>query len=147
MTATHALLGELNRAITRTLAYRRREEPGVQRPARTLTDNGGSCRDFATLMIEACRFLGLPARFVSGYSSTDDIPAALGSTHAWAEVYLPGAGWEGFDSTGGVIARTKHIAVAVGRDPESLPPIAGTFSSESPVTSSLEVQVEVKEIV
>jgi transglutaminase-like putative cysteine protease len=143
---TYALLDEINRTISKEFSYARREEPGVQRPSRTLSDQSGSCRDFATLMIEACRFLGLPARFVSGYSSTEDIPAALGSTHAWAEVYLPGAGWKGFDSTGGVIAGPSHIAVAVGRDPESLPPISGSFKAEQPINSSLEVTVEVKRV-
>jgi transglutaminase-like putative cysteine protease len=143
---TYALLDELNRTIAREFQYARREEPGVQRPSRTLAGQRGSCRDFATLMIEACRFLGLPARFVSGYSSTEDIPAAQGSTHAWAEVYLPGAGWKGFDSTGGVLAGPAHIAVAVGRDPESLPPISGSFSSSQPVSSSMEVVVDVRRV-
>jgi transglutaminase-like putative cysteine protease len=145
-TDTYALLDELNRAIAKDFAYARREEPGVQRPSQTITQQSGSCRDFATLMIEACRFLGLPARFVSGYASTEDIPAALGSTHAWAEIYLPGAGWKGFDSTGGIVAGPKHIAVAVGRDPESLPPISGSFDigTNLNVTSSMEVTVEVK---
>lgn len=143
---TFLLLDEMNRFISKNFIYRRREEPGVQRPSRTLSDQGGSCRDFATLMIEACRFLGMPARFVSGYSSTEDIPAALGSTHAWAEVYLPGVGWKGFDSTGGALTGPHHIAVAVGRDPESLPPIAGTFTSEQPVSSTMEVTVEVKRV-
>jgi transglutaminase-like putative cysteine protease len=145
---TYALLDEINRAIASGFTYARREEPGVQRPARTLALQSGSCRDFATLMIEVCRFLGLPARFVSGYSSTEDIPAALGSTHAWTEVYLPGAGWKGFDSTGGIITGPKHIAVAVGRDPESLPPISGSFDigDNSNVTSSIDVSVEVRRL-
>jgi transglutaminase-like putative cysteine protease len=143
---TYVLLDEINRTIAKEFSYARREEPGVQRPSRTLTNQRGSCRDFATLMIEACRFLGLPARFVSGYSSTEDVPAAFGSTHAWAEIYLPGAGWKGFDSTGGVIVGPSHIAVAVGRDPESLPPISGSFSTEHPVNSSMEVIIEVKRV-
>jgi transglutaminase-like putative cysteine protease len=143
---TYALLNEINSSIAKNFSYARREEPGVQRPSQTLSTLSGSCRDFATLMIEACRFLGLPARFVSGYASTEDIPAALGSTHAWTEIYLPGAGWKGFDSTGGVIVGPKHIAIAVGRDPESLPPITGSFSiaPNQAVTSSMEVTVEVK---
>ncbi|WP_221030719.1 transglutaminase family protein [Actomonas aquatica] len=141
---TYALLDRLNRTIADTFTYAAREEPGVQRPAKTLAKQSGSCRDFATLMIEACRYLGLPARFVSGYASTEDIPAAMGATHAWTEVFLPGAGWKGFDSTGGVVTGPKHIAVAVGRDPETLPPVAGGFASEDPnVTSTLEVDVSV----
>jgi transglutaminase-like putative cysteine protease len=143
---TYKLLDEINRAIANDFSYRRREEPGVQRPSRTLAEGSGSCRDFATLMMEACRFLGLPARFVSGYSSTEEIAAALGSTHAWTEIYLPGVGWKGFDSTGGVITGPRHIAVAVGRDPEALPPISGIFTAQSPVSSSMEVVVEVKRL-
>lgn len=141
---TYAMVDAMNRAIADRFAYRPREEPGVQRPKVTLANRSGSCRDFATLLIEACRHLGLPARFVSGYASTEKIPAARGATHAWAEVFLPGAGWKGFDSTGGIVTGTDHIAVAVGRDPESLPPISGTFASDDPdVRSSLKVEVSV----
>lgn len=141
---TYVLIDQMNRAIAQTFKYKAREEVGVQRPSETLESRSGSCRDFATLLMEACRFLGLPARFVSGYASTEDIPAAMGSTHAWTEVFLPGAGWKGFDSTGGIVTGPKHIAVAVGRDPESLPPIAGAFSSVDPdVKSKLKVEVSV----
>lgn len=141
---TYALLDQMNRAIATTFTYNAREEPGVQRPEETLTSKSGSCRDFAALMVDACRYLGLPARFVSGYASTEDIPAAMGSTHAWTEVYLPGAGWKGFDSTGGVVTGSQHIAVAVGRDPESLPPIAGSFESDDlNITSTMKVDVSV----
>lgn len=141
---TYAMLDAMNRAIARDFAYQAREEPGVQRPGKTLATRAGSCRDFATLMIEACRYLGLPARFVSGYASTEEIPAAMGATHAWTEVFLPGVGWKGFDSTGGIVTGTQHIAVAVGRDPESLPPVAGSFSvGAQPVTSAMKVIVRV----
>jgi transglutaminase-like putative cysteine protease len=141
---TYAMLDRMNRAIAQEFTYRAREEPGVQRPGTTLSSRSGSCRDFATLMIEACRHLGLPARFVIGYASTEEIPAAMGATHAWAEVFLPGAGWKGFDSTGGIVTGPKHIAVAVGRDPESLPPVAGSFSIVGqPVTASMKVTVNV----
>lgn len=141
---TYAMLDHMNRAIATRFAYRPREEPGVQRPKQTLLTRSGSCRDFATLLIEACRHLGLPARFVSGYAMTEEIPSALGATHAWTEVYLPGVGWKGFDSTGGIVTGTNHIAMAVGRDPESLPPIAGSFSSDDPnLTSELKVHVSV----
>lgn len=141
---TYTLIDRMNREIATTFGYAAREEVGVQRPRETLATQRGSCRDFATLLMEACRYLGLPARFVSGYASTEDIPAAMGATHAWTEVFLPGAGWKGFDSTGGIIAGLNHIAVAVGRDPESLPPVAGAFGSDDPeVTSELVVEVEV----
>ena len=141
---TYVLLDRMNRAIAESFTYQAREEVGVQRPGATLKTKAGSCRDFATLMIEACRYLGLPARFVSGYATTEDIPAAKGATHAWVEVFLPGAGWKGFDSTGGILTGTAHIPVAVGRDPETLPPVAGSFSSETTgVESALEVLVSV----
>ncbi len=142
---TYTMLDRMNRAIAEQFTYRAREEPGVQRPGKTLASRSGSCRDFATLLIESCRHLGLAARFVSGYASTEDIPAAMGATHAWTEVFLPGAGWKGFDSTGGIVTGTNHIAMAVGRDPESLPPVAGSFSSIDPqVRSELKVNVSVK---
>lgn len=141
---TYVILDRMNRAIAERFAYRPREEPGVQRPRETIAAGSGSCRDFATLMIEACRHLGLPARFVSGYASTEQIPAAMGATHAWAEVFLPGAGWKGFDSTGGIVTGMNHIAVAVGRDPESLPPVAGTFTTDdAAIRSELAVRVNV----
>ena len=88
-----SLLKKLNRFIFETFTYRRRDELGVQRPAETLDKNSGSCRDFATLFIEACRSWGLAARFVSGYMLCEASEAGRASTHAWAEVYLPGAGW------------------------------------------------------
>ncbi len=141
---TYAMVDRMNRTIAQRFTYRAREEPGVQRPRQTLQSGTGSCRDLATFLIEACRHLGLAARFVSGYASTEEIPEARGSTHAWAEVFLPGAGWKGFDSTGGIVTGSSHIAVAVGRDPEALPPIAGTYRSSDPgVRSDLQVQVSV----
>ena len=93
---TYALLDQMNRAIAGEFTYLRREEPGGQSPAQTLATRSGSCRDYAALFIEACRYLGLASRFVSGYvhAPTESGRAA---THAWAEVYLPGPGWKGFD--------------------------------------------------
>ncbi|MDP2431483.1 MAG: transglutaminase family protein [Pseudomonadota bacterium] len=124
---TYTLLQRLASHIQKTLSYQRREEPGVQTAAQTLACGTGSCRDFATLFMEAARCLGLASRFVSGYLHAPLATDGLGATHAWAEVYLPGAGWKGFDPTIGEIAGTDHIAVAVARLPEAVPPIAGTF--------------------
>jgi transglutaminase-like putative cysteine protease len=146
---TYLLLEWINKAIATGFTYQQREEPGVQTPAITLTRRAGSCRDFATLFIEACRSLGLAARFVSGYLFSPTLPAGQGTTHAWSEVYLPGAGWKGFDSTSGLVVGNDHIAVAVSRHPESLPPVSGSFQaaptapSQSPV---MNVVVEVAEI-
>ncbi len=124
---TYTLLQRLAAHIHRTLSYQLREEPGVQAVAQTLSCGTGSCRDFAVLFMEAARCLGLAARFVSGYLHAPPSAANFGATHAWAEVYLPGAGWKGFDPTIGEIAGMDHIAVAVARLPESVPPIAGSF--------------------
>jgi len=139
---TFVLLDQMNRTIVGEFAYRMREEPGVQAPAATLSLGTGSCRDFATLFIEACRYLGLPARFVSGYLHN---PGATqhGSTHAWSEVYLPGAGWVGFDNTSGLVTGVDHIATAVHRHPETIPPVAGDFTGADGITSTLSVRVEV----
>jgi transglutaminase-like putative cysteine protease len=116
-----------------------REEPGVQSATDTLTRASGSCRDFANLFMQAARHLGLAARFVSGYLHAEPSSANYGSTHAWAEVFLPGAGWKGFDPTIGKIVGTDHFAVAVARLPESVPPIAGSFIG--PPGASLDVGV------
>jgi transglutaminase-like putative cysteine protease len=124
---TFTLLDRLNHEIASRFFYQMREEPGVQPPALTLARNSGSCRDFAALFMEACRHLGLASRFVSGYLHAAATEAGNASTHAWAEVYLPGAGWKGLDSTGGEVTGNRHIAVAVARHPEAVPPVAGSY--------------------
>lgn len=124
---TFTLLDRMNRLIAGQFFYQMREAPGVQSPALTLALNSGSCRDFAALFMETCRYLGLASRFVSGYLFTSDFDTGNGSTHAWAEVYLPGAGWKGFDPTSGDVVGNRHIATAVARHPESVPPVAGSF--------------------
>jgi transglutaminase-like putative cysteine protease len=93
--------------------------------------------------MEAARRLGLAARFVSGYLSTPPVADNFGATHAWAEVYLPGAGWTGFDPTLGELAGAHHMAVAVARLPEAVPPVAGSFVG--PADASLYVGVWVTE--
>lgn len=143
---TYALLDQLNRSIPKQFKYLVREDPGVQSPAETLTANQGSCRDFATLFIEASRYLGLAARFISGYSYGPSSADSGASTHAWSEVYLPGAGWIGFDSTSGEVTGTAHIPVAVHRHPEAVPPVSGSFHSEQKVTSTLTVDVQVTDV-
>lgn len=140
---TFALLDSMNHAIAGRFNYQMREAPGVQSPARTLALNSGSCRDFAALFMEACRHLGLASRFVSGYLYTLATEAGNGSTHAWAEVYLPGAGWKGFDPTSGEVAGNRHIATAVARHPEAVPPVAGSFVGPGGSQPQLSVAVRV----
>lgn len=124
---TFNMLMMLNQNISNQFRYQMREEPGVQSPAYTLAHRSGSCRDYATLLIEACRCLGLASRFVSGYLHAPATEEGHASTHAWVEVYLPGTGWKGFDPTSGEVTSSKHIAVAVARNPEAVPPISGSY--------------------
>lgn len=141
---TFTLLDRLNRQIADQFFYRVREEEGVQPPTQTLACNSGSCRDFATLFIEACRCLGLASRFVSGYLFTSGFDTDNASTHAWAEVYLPGAGWKGFDPTSGEVASNRHIATAVARHPEAVPPVGGSFIGPGGAYPALNVAVRVR---
>jgi len=141
---TYALLQRLCVHIHQSLSYQIREEPGVQSATETLSRGTGSCRDFAYLFMEAARSLGLASRFVSGYLHAPPSAINYGATHAWAEVYLPGAGWKGFDPTIGEIAGIDHIPVAVARLPESVPPIAGSFIG--PPGANLNVGVWVTEL-
>ena len=141
---TYALLQRLCTRIHQTLTYQLREEPGVQSAADTLSRGSGSCRDSANLFMQAARHLGLAARFVSGYLHAPPSTVNYGATHAWAEVFLPGAGWKGFDPSIGEIVGSDHIAVAVARLPESVPPVSGAFVG--PPGASLDVGVWVTEL-
>ena len=139
---TYEVLDRMNRAIAAGFAYSARESEGVQRPSETLAVRGGACRDFAALFVDACRHLGLAARFVSGYSHGPATEAGNASTHAWAEVFLPGAGWKGFDPSSGEVTGSRHIPVAVARHPETVPPVSGSFVGE-PQRPTLNVSVQV----
>jgi transglutaminase-like putative cysteine protease len=145
---TLQLLQTMNSAIKEQFAYRERFEEGTQEPAETLQKKSGTCRDFALLLIEAVRSLGFAARFVSGYLYDPALQggAAMqgaGATHAWADIYLPGAGWVEYDPTNGLIAGENLIRVAVTRDPAQAVPISGTFSGNSQDFQGLDVSVSV----
>lgn len=146
-TPTGMLLMTLCFAIHEGFRYRRRHERGTQTPAETLARRSGTCRDFALLMMEAVRGLGFAARFVSGYVYVPDRDGSLtrggGSTHAWCQVYLPGAGWVEFDPTNGIVGSRDLIRVAVARDPSQAVPLSGTFVGEGADYAGLEVQVNV----
>lgn len=141
---TYSLLWRLCTGIQQSHTYQMREEPGVQSAVATLIRGVGSCRDLATLFMEAARYLGLAARFVSGYLYAPFADGSSGSTHAWAEVYLPGAGWKGFDPTLGEIAGSRHIAVAVAHVPDAVSPVTGAFFG--PPGAALSVGVWVSEL-
>jgi len=141
---TYTLVQRLCSHIHQTMSYQMREEPGVQTVVQTLSLKSGSCRDFANLFMQACRRLGLASRFVSGYLHVPVSAQGYGSTHAWSEVYMPGAGWKGFDPTVGEIVGRQHIAVAVSHKPERVPPVSGSFVG--PPGASLSVGVWVTEL-
>ena len=138
---TYTLLQKLTTYIFKNFTYKVREEAGVQTAKQTLSYASGSCRDFAFLFMEAVKCLGLATRFVSGYLYAPLMSHMVGSTHAWAEVYIPGGGWIGFDPTTGNIVGTDHIAVAVSRLPDNVPPIAGSFVGISDSALSVGVWV------
>jgi transglutaminase-like putative cysteine protease len=129
------------------LLYVRRHEPGIQSPAETLRRGSGTCRDFTELMIEALRLLKLPARFVSGYlyvpeRDRHDIHGG-GSTHAWVEVYLPGAGWIDIDPTNAILGNEGLIRIAVAREPSEALPLYGSYSGFPSDELGMEVLVKV----
>jgi transglutaminase-like putative cysteine protease len=134
-TDTFNLLATMNAAIRGSFGYHAREEEGTQSPVETLESRSGTCRDYALLFIEAARALGFGARFVSGYLYDPALDGGnamqgAGATHAWAEIYLPGAGWVEFDPTNGLIAGENLIRVAVTRDPAQAAPIGGSYFGE-----------------
>jgi transglutaminase-like putative cysteine protease len=143
---TVQLLNTLNNKIANELQYRVREEPGVQSPAQTLSRGNGSCRDFATLFIEICRYYGFASRFISGYLLNEGGDGGHPSTHAWSEIYLPGSGWLGFDSTSGLMVTGDHIATAVHRHPEAIPPVSGSFVGTPKASPKLSVEVKVSRL-
>ena len=146
-TDTGQMLMTLCFAIHEGFAYSRRNEPGTQPPALTLQLRRGTCRDFALLMMEAVRSLGLAARFVTGYIYVPDRDGSEmrggGSTHAWCQVYLPGAGWVEFDPTNGIVGNRDLIRVAVARDPRQAIPLSGSFRGSAADYAGMSVQVNV----
>jgi transglutaminase-like putative cysteine protease len=146
-TGTMALLRAVTLGIKTDFRYVRRIEKGVNHPADTLRHRSGSCRDFAVLMMEAVRSLGLAARFVSGYLFVPDGDTGQsgGATHAWLQVYLPGAGWVDFDPTNSIIGNRHLIRVAVAWDHRQALPLWGTWTGPPNAFLGLDVEVSVIE--
>ena len=121
---------------------------GTQEPLITLQSGSGTCRDFALLLMEAVRSLGFAARFVSGYLYDDDRVGEAsvvggGATHAWAQIYLPGAGWVEFDPTNALVGGRNLIRVAVARDPSQAIPLSGSFTGAGNAFLGMTVEVEI----
>jgi transglutaminase-like putative cysteine protease len=135
------IFDDLNGLIHRTIRYNRREEHGVQSPAATLDLATGSCRDMAVLLIETARTMGFPARFVSGYLESANSMVGRGSTHAWAEIYLPDRGWTGYDPSIGRRVGPGHVPVGVSHHPRGVMPVSGSFIGYGGVSSPLVVKI------
>jgi len=143
---TMSLLRSMTEGINEQFDYRRRAARGVQTPSDTLRCGFGTCRDFAHLMIEGVRSLGFAARFVSGYIFVPEVgPTSTGggATHAWLQVYLPGAGWVDFDPTNKIVGNRNLIRVAVSWDHSQVLPLWGTFIGRTSAFIEMEVTVKV----
>jgi transglutaminase-like putative cysteine protease len=140
----------LTTAVQRALVYAPRNEQGTQSAAETLKRGSGCCRDFAVLFIELCRALGLAARFVSGYlyepAASGATPPLVPSMHAWAEVYLPGAGWRGLDATRGIFCDDAFVRIAHAPLAETINPIQGTFYGPATATTNLSTALSVEKL-
>ncbi|MBB5729792.1 transglutaminase family protein [Sphingomonas prati] len=130
-TDTAEMLATMTETIRREFTYVPRYEQGTQSPIETLNRRQGTCRDYAVLMMEAARALGLAARFVSGYvysPSRGEGRVGGGNTHAWVRIFLPGSGWVEYDPTNGIVGNRGLIRVAVARDPMQAVPLSGSWA-------------------
>ena len=147
------LLDQLGGAVHETFDYSRREIYGVQSPAETIESGSGTCRDFAVLFMEAARILGFAARFVTGYlydpnadAADGDAVSGGGATHAWADIFMPGAGWIEFDPTNRIVAGRRLIRVATTRTPAQAVPVSGSFRHDGATSLGMEVEVSVSRV-
>lgn len=158
---TRDLLVAMNEHIRSHMVYRQREEEGTQSPLETLKLGSGTCRDFALLMMEAARRLGVATRFVSGYlydpsldtnlTTTGElgdpqITQGAGSTHAWLQAYLPGAGWVPFDPTNNFLGGNQLIRVGVARDPSQAAPVSGSWYGDANAYDGMDASVTVRRV-
>lgn len=141
---TVSSLVALNNALHTGIVYERREEGAPRTPAETLGLGRGACRDVTMLLAEMLRECGLAARLVSGYLRELDPEErrAEGSLHAWAEVFLPGAGWVGMDATNGVFCNHNFISAAVGLHPADITPVSGSYHHARKLASQMTSRVE-----
>jgi transglutaminase-like putative cysteine protease len=141
---TLSFVSELNRQIYQTCTYTLRDTGAALPPGVTWKNRSGSCRDLTVLLIEVCRAVGLAGRFVSGYEAgaeTDDR-----HLHAWAEIYLPGAGWRGYDPTHGLVVAQNHIAIATSPIPAQTTPVEGKLQTIGAVKTEMNYQLLIQKI-
>lgn len=146
-------LNAMVQTVKRDFGYQRRDEHGTWAPTTTLANRAGACRDFALLMMEALRSVGVATRFVSGYlydeaalEASDSLLLGGGETHAWCEVYLPGAGWVAYDPTNALVAGRNLIPVAFARDPVQVSPLSGGFEGLTGDFIGMEVSVTINRV-
>ncbi|MCF0038923.1 transglutaminase family protein [Dyadobacter fanqingshengii] len=139
--ATIPFLVEMSQYISQNFVYQHREYGNAYPPDETLRDRSGSCREYARLFMGACRSLGIAARFVSGYLYGN--PQQAHELHAWVEVFLPGAGWRGFDPTEGKAVINNHISMGTSADYDQLAPVMGSFLgyTSSLLTTHVDIQL------
>ena len=142
-TNTLALLKDLSAGVGEGILYQSREDEGTQSPIETLDCGRGSCRDLAVLFVEAARSLGFGARIVSGYLYNPERQWDVGTTHAWAEIFVPGAGWISFDPTNRGVGGFNLIPVAVARDIRQAMPVSGSFTGTTGAFQRMSVEVVV----
>jgi transglutaminase-like putative cysteine protease len=147
---TMGILLAMTHAIKEQFTYNPRDEMGTQDPLVTLQNGSGTCRDYALFLMEAARSLGFAARFVSGYLYDDSLIGGEhsgvvggGATHAWAQFYLPGAGWVAFDPTNDLVGGKDLIRIAVTRDPRQAIPLSGSFTGKPGDFLGMDVTVEI----
>ena len=141
---TVAFLSQLNRQIYQNCDYAQRDTGAALPPSVVWQNRAGSCRDLVVLLIEVCRAVGLAGRFVSGYEAgaeTDDR-----HLHAWAEIYLPGAGWRGYDPTHGLVVAQNHIAIATSPIPAHTTPVEGKLQTIGAVKTEMSYQLLIQKI-
>lgn len=139
-----AALGRINSLLHAGIALETRRDPGLLGPDEVLRRGRGACRDMAVAFISVCRELGVPARFVSGYQYCG-LECRDQELHAWAEAYVPGGGWRGFDPTQGLVCADRHVALAASAFPAAAAPVSGSFRGTG-VTSTLSHTVRIEEV-
>ena len=136
---TIEFVAELNRTLFGEFGHTIRDEGPAESAETTLRARSGTCRDLAVLYCAACRSVGIPARFVSGYEASQQERRDM---HAWAEVYLRGGGWRGYDPSQGLAVSTSHVAVAAAADPRLAAPASGTYRGSARARMEYRIEVE-----